>query len=597
MISKTARLRFRRIFRRRKRQMEDIGEQAEQQMERLFFRRLDKLIDIRRFIATWLLLPVILTAGIVLQTRALGAYYQTLRPASGGTYTEGMIGVFTNANPLYATGAADATVSRLLFGSLFMFNGSSVLAGDLASGYTVNDRGTIYTVTLKENLFWHDGMPITAEDVVFTYSVIQSPDAKSPLGPSWRGIGVKATDARTITFELPNSLSAFPAFMTNGIVPKHLLANIPLTQLRSASFNTVMPVGSGPFKWENVETTEDSDPNKREQNILLLPNPGYHAGSPKIDRFVLRTFREEERMVNFLERRELTAALGLDGLPIDMTDRSDEYSQYNIPLNSGNYLFLKNSHPILSDVKVRQALTQATNIKALLEKLPTPVIRLYGPLLRDHVGYDHALTQLPFNQERANQLLDEAGWVGRNQNDIRTKGEVPLTINLSSQAGSEYGIVIREIQLQWKEVGVEVVASLEEETDSQEIVIAHSYDALLYGLALGTDPDVFAYWHSSRADASVSNQLNLSEYKSSVADRALEAGRTRSDAALRAVKYRPFLEAWRNDAPAIALYQPKFYYLSRTKIENFGVSSLNSPVERLHNVHNWMIRQERVNKL
>ena len=104
---------------------------------------------------------------------------------------------------------------------------------------------------------------------------------------------------------------------------------------------------------------------------------------------------------------------------------------------------------------------------------------------------------------------------------------------------------------------------------------------------MGSDPDVYAYWHSSQA---VEDRYNLSLYKSEIADQSLEAGRSRPDIALRAVKYKPFLESWRNDVPAIGLYQPPIFYVSNVKIHNFNPHKLNTTAERFYNVNTWQVQ-------
>jgi peptide/nickel transport system substrate-binding protein len=118
-----------------------------------------------------------------------------------------------------------------------------------------------------------------------------------------------------------------------------------------------------------------------------------------------------------------------------------------------------------------------------------------------------------------------------------------------------------------------------------------SYDALLYGITIGKDPDVYVYWDSRNADVRSQTRLNFSDYKSAAADAALQAGRTRSDANLRAIKYQPFLQAWRDDAPAVGLYQPRFLYISHTKVYGLDEHAINTETERLSNVQNWMIRE------
>ena len=133
-------------------------------------------------------------------------------------------------------------------------------------------------------------------------------------------------------------------------------------------------------------------------------------------------------------------------------------------------------------------------------------------------------------------------------------------------------------------------------SELQSIIAVHGYDALLYGIEIGSDPDVYPYWASSQADVRSPTRLNFSEYKSPVADSALEAGRTRTDPAIRAIKYKPFLQAWHDDAPAIALYQPRFLYLTRGQIYGFEPTIMNKDINRYANVNNWMIRETKVLK-
>jgi peptide/nickel transport system substrate-binding protein len=227
--------------------------------------------------------------------------------------------------------------------------------------------------------------------------------------------------------------------------------------------------------------------------------------------------------------------------------------------------------------------------------LDYPAKTARAPLLSEHVGYNKQLVQLPYDPARANALLDQAGWTERKEG-IRAKGGVPLAFKLYSQSSGEYAAVAQKLQAQWRAVGVDVEVMLQDNSDLQTTVSQHAYDALLYGISLGTDPDVFPYWHSSQADARLTSRLNFSEYKSTPADKSLEAGRSRSDPTLRAIKYKPFLESWRQDAPAIALYQPRFLYIVRGQIFHFNPVAVNVPADRYSNVHNWMIREARVNK-
>jgi peptide/nickel transport system substrate-binding protein len=130
--------------------------------------------------------------------------------------------------------------------------------------------------------------------------------------------------------------------------------------------------------------------------------------------------------------------------------------------------------------------------------------------------------------------------------------------------------------------------------DFQTTLEFHTYDALLYGVSIGVDPDVYAYWDSSQADIRSTSRLNFSEYKSATADAALESGRTRLDPNLRTIKYKPFLQAWQTDAPALGLYQPRFLYITRGTVYNLTDHTLNTDADRYNSIAKWEIHTKKI---
>lgn len=589
MFDRASRLQWRRKFRRSKRQFEGIGQQAEEGVEKHFFKRVSRLTQVRRFIASWVVLFILLIGGVLYQARSLGASYLSLQPAPGGIYSEGILGSFTNANPIYAASSVDNSVVNLVFAGLFTFDENNKLVGELAKNWKVDDRGLNYTVTLNENLTWHDGEPLTSADVVYTYNMIKNPDAKSPLASSWQGITIKAKGPNQVVFTLPSILSSFPYSMVNGILPKHLLDGVPPTQLRSVTFNTKSPVGSGPFKWEAVEVI-GSDTQNRDQRIELLPFEDYVKGQPAIDKFLIRTFSEEEKLAEALGKREIDSAAGLSVMPENLKDDAS-LNDYNIALSSSVYVFFKNTSEPFTNVNVRKALSYAVDPKQIVDNVNSPVGASNGPLLAGQLGYDKTITQNVNNKQKAANLLDKAGW-RLNENNLREKAGKPLTFTLTTQENSTFNFVAQQLKKQWSDIGVEVEIIEQRDTDLQSALTVHNYDALLYGIAIGSDPDVFAFWHSSQADLRSPNSLNFSEYSSAKADRALEAGRTREDVLVRTAKYKSFLEAWRDDAPAVAIYQPRYLYLVRDPLFNFSHKTMNNGSDRLNDVSNWMVRRE-----
>lgn len=581
-------VRFRRDWRKNQKLVESFGHQAETLVERNFFRRFDHLVRVKRFVGAWMLLVFLLIGSVVAQTRGLGGYYQSMQPAPGGIFTEGIVGSYTNANPVYATGEVDQAVSRLVFAGLLTYNDKNQLVGDLADSWQSQNDGMQYLVHLRPHLTWQDGKPLTANDVLFTFHVIQNPDAQSPLNSSWQGVNITAVNNQTILFTLPNPLASFPYSLTTGIIPQHLLGNVAMDQMRSVEFNTTAPVGAGPFELKQLEVTGDT-PQTREEQIGLRPFEHYWAGNPMLDSFVIHAFSGSQQMVSSFNKGNITAMAGLDSLPANLAHDSSVQS-YSMPLTAATYVFFKTTSGVLSDKMVRQALVQDSNVNNIISQLGYTAMPVDEPLLRGQLGYNAAYRQYSYNTSAAAATLTADGWLP-GKNGIRYKNGLPLTFNLFAENTPEYTMVTNALTQTWQSLGVDVHVYLQSTTDLQPTLESHSYDALLDGVSIGVDPDVFVYWDSSQADIRSAGRLNFSEYQSATADASLEAGRTRTDPALRAIKYQPFLQVWQQDAPALGLYQPRFLYVSRGTIYGLHEHSINTDTDRYNDVQDWEIRQ------
>lgn len=594
MVNRASRLRFRRKFKQRRTKVEQVSKTAEENIDKHFFRRLNKFFSVRRFVIGWVLLLVLLSTGVIIQSRALTGFYQDLSPVAGGTFVEGQAGSFTNANPIYASSPVDKTVSKLVFSSLMQFNSDNELIGDVAKSMKVDKSAINYTIKLRDDVYWHDGHKLTSKDVIFTFNTIQDADAKSPLRSIWQKVKISYKNDYEVVFTLPHSLSSFPQSLTTGLIPEHLLSNIPASRLRSVAFNTASPVGSGPFKWRNIEVTGDK-PENRQEHIGLSRNGGYYKGAPLIEKFIVRSFHNNEDLLSSYQNNELTAVVGIDKVPNNKKS-NDSTQEFNLPLMAQISVFLKNSNPILKDAKVRQGLIHATDTNAVIARLGFPVIKSDSILLKNHIGYNPSITQRNFDIVKANKLLDQSGWKKRNSEGVRIKDGQELSLRLFSKDIPDYRVVAEELQSQWRKVGVKLDVILQTDEDLQSVIAFHNYDILLYGISLGDDPDVYAYWHSTQADATSSTRLNFSEYKSDIVDQALEGGRSRTDPKVRAIKYQPMLKSYADDAPAISLYQPRLLYRTSREVFNLHPGMIPVATDRFSNVEAWAIRQEFVNK-
>ncbi|HEY1645545.1 MAG TPA: ABC transporter substrate-binding protein, partial [Candidatus Saccharimonadales bacterium] len=344
-------LRFRRRLHQGELKAGDLSQQAEIGIERYFYRRVGRLYKVRRFVSGWLILLIVAIFATAGQTYLLSGYFQTLRPVPGGIYNEGVIGTFSTANPIYAVSDIDTTISRLIFSSLLTYNSDNQLVGELASSYSANALGNVYTVHLKPNLVWQDGQPLTSKDVVFTYDLIENPNAQSPLFNSWQGVQVTADGPLTVVFNLPNTLASFPEQLTGGILPEHLLANIPATEMRSATFNSSDPIGSGPFRWQDLSVS-GNNPDNAEEQIALVPFNRFVNGKPKLDEFVVYAYASQSQLINAFSSGQLTGAEGLDEVPASITGMKN-LQVHDLILTAGVYTFFKDSTGVLSNQAVR----------------------------------------------------------------------------------------------------------------------------------------------------------------------------------------------------------------------------------------------------
>lgn len=576
-------------LRRKLRRKYIIGQrQAEAQINRHIYSRFTRLYKVRRFVSVWILVLLACIVAVSIQTYMSNDYFETLEPTPGGVYNEGVLGTFSTANPIYATNDVDTTLSSLVFAGLFKYNTANQLVGNLASGYTVNSRGNVYTVTLRPHLFWQDHQPLTANDVVFTVNLIENPDALSPYFSSWQGITATAPNPTTVVFSLPDDLASFPRQLTVGILPEHLLANIPPSEMRSANFNTVNPVGSGPFKWQSIVVSGDT-PENAEEEIELIPFANYALGKPKLDAFVVHAYADQNQLVSDFKRGVLNGVEGLDQVPSGL---SSSTKVHNFIFTAGVYVFFKTSEGILSDQAVRTALVESVNQQKIISSLGYKTTPVTEPLLNGMLAYNSLYQQPSYNPAAAKSTLVGNGWTqGTNGQWIKSGQNLGFVLTVSNTP--EYLSVANQLVKYWHTLGANVSLQVLSSDSLNGALSEHAYQSILYAIAIGTDPDVFVYWDSSQADIR-STGLNLSEFTNSTADEALESGRTRINPTERIIKYQPFLQVWQQQLPALGLYQPRLLYLTSGPVYGLTNQQINSNSDRLSNVVNWEINEGRV---
>lgn len=549
---------------------------------RFILRRIENVRLVMTEIMIWLAAIALLIAGLGIQYSWNSQGSKKDGAKSGGVYVEGVIGNISTLNPLLAASEPEQAVSRLLFSSLYNYDVTGALHTDLAESMAVKDD-KVYTIKLR-NAVWHDGKKLTAEDVVYTINLIKNPQVRSPLRVNWLDISARAIDDSTVEFMLPAVYAGFSHALTFPVIPKHILQTVSPSSMREADFSS-NPVGSGPFAVKRVQTSESTSST---DVVRMEPNTKYYGAVSTLSRLELRAYGNESLLVKAVNSGEVSAASGLSLSAADNI-KPKQYSTKHWLLNKGVYLLMNNRSQTLQDARVRQALRYATDTSSIRATVGDNVARLDTPILQSQIA--QKLPAAPdYNLDKAKALLKEAGWT-YNQGQWKGKDGRPLAVAVTTSSGrDEYKKIVDALKQQWSKLGVDVQLR-EIDTSStttsfvQSVLQPRDYDALLYELELGADPDVFAYWHSSQASAS---GYNFANYSNRTVDNDLVGGRSRTNSALRAAKYIQFVNQWLNDAPAIGLYQSVGSYVlnnGASIVEPRG--SLNTMNDRYADVTTW----------
>ena len=575
------RFRHRRLLRRIRRSSHLTKRSIARYVERHIWGKWHHVRVIRKFLTLWGLVIVIGFIGTLQQINALAARSEYPVPEPGGTYTEAAVGSVGTLNPLLPESPTASDINRLIFSGLTRYNPKRQLVPDLATSWDVSDDGKTYTFHLRHGVKWQDGVPFTSSDVAFTLAAIQNPDSRSPLASSWDGVKVQTKDDSTVEYDLPQALNSFLDSTTVGIVPQHLLDSVDPTMLRVASFNQ-NPVGTGPFQ---IKTFAPSA-----KLIELTANPKYYLGRPKLDEFDFKFYETTEDTIRAYAQQQVTS-------PGRITPASYSDSLVQTGLVTRNFtlpeietLFFANADPILSDTSLRTILSRSLDRQSIVDQAVNGQgVALTQPLLPGQLGYTTKYQPPALTPAAARTALDAAGWVQAKPGAIRAKGTAKLKLSLVTLEGGELARAASEIKQQWSSLGIEVdVTTAGLDQLQQTYMRPRNFQMLLYGINLGSDPDVYSFWHSSQA---ADPGVNLSAYNSSDADHALEAARIKSDPLVRQGKYDTFLKAWDQDAPAAVLYQAGYSYGTRDTVAGITAHRLVVPADRFYDVQRWTVRE------
>ena len=493
-------------------------------------------------------------------------------PAYGGTLTEGAVGNPQFINPLLAISDADRDLSTLTYSGLMGLSSTGSLVPVLAESYTVSADGRTYTFVLRKNAKFSDGSPVTADDVVFTVKKAQDPALKSPEYADWSGVQVVAIDARTVRFTLTKAYTPFLSLTTLGILPSRLWQNISDTEFPFSTLET-SPVGTGPFKVVGISRGSSG----LIQSVSLVENPDFAPGRPYLNGIDFNFYANTDDLSQALASGAIESTYGIPKKGALTAPYARVFGVFWNP--SQNQVYAR--------AEVRKALSLAIDRQAIVSS----VLGGYATPIMGPVPPGEGVKQVPVpgaSTQAAANVLEAAGWVydgtARAWKNAAAK-QTLSSITIRTSNVPELKNVASAVKTDWENLGISVDIELYEPGDlSQNVIRPRKYEALLYGMVIGRDQDLYAFWDSQEQN---DPGLNIALYANKTVDALLEDARSTADSSARANDLQKIEDTVAADYPAAFIYAPNFVYAVPSDLRGVSLPQIITPSDRFATVASW----------
>jgi peptide/nickel transport system substrate-binding protein len=466
-----------------------------------------------------------------------------------------------NLIPALSSSEISGQVDAMLFEKLVEINDSMNVIGDhgarpsLANSWTWAPDSLSIAFHLDPKAHWSDGVPVRAQDVIYSYRVNKSKFVGSSLIPALSDVdSVTARDSLTavIWFRARSLEQFFNGATQVRVLPAHLMQNTPDSALQTTPYGRT-PVGSGPYRfvrWVSGSTIE------------LAADSTFHRGRPKIDRLIWSISTNPDAALLRLYSGEANFADKLRKQDIDEIAKHPELKVVSYPSMLAYYVLFnergrkgKGSSPIFADREVRRALSMAIDRRGAVTTVfsaETPL--LLGPYTSNLAPYDPNIVQLPYAPDSAAKILERRGWL-LGKDGIRHKGDVALKFSLlvpgSSSQRQQMAVMIQDM---FKRVGASMSIEHVDFPTQNARLAAHDYDASFEGMSLDPTPSgIRQEW--SIAAAKADGISNTAHYMNTEFDATVDSAMAAMDSKASIALYRRAYTIIANDAPAIWLYE------------------------------------------
>ena len=537
----------------------------------------------------------------------------TFVPIVARPYREGVLGRATSVNPLTAVTRADHDLVALVFSGLVALGPGEAIVPGLASDWSVDSAGKVWTFRIRDDARWQDGVPVTADDVVFTVGVLQDPSYGGPGAASWRDVTARATGQRTVTFELSTPIGGFLQAATQPIVPAHLLRGIPISQLGDDAFGRA-PIGTGPFQLVTLDdqhavlkparydpVAPDQPGRSAAPTRTLAPagsTPRSGRPMPFLSGIEMRFFDDPGALAAAYEAGDVDAAAGLP--PQEATRLAGEPGsrllRYPTSRLTVVVLNLRKSRPEFRDPKVRVALLEAIDRDAIVkDAFGGGAVRADAPIPPGSWAFDRAASpRLPYDQVATRKALLAAGWKAVTGGLARPGDKTPLAFDLLSPDAISNPVTFaaaRRIAADWRRLGLKVsqVGLSAADLVGQRLRTG-GFAAAVVDVNVGLDPDLYPLLASTQT---TSNGINFSGLQDLALDKLLVAARGPGSDEARRAAYAVLQKALATGQYILPIAFRDELVVARDSLSGPAIRPIGDPADRFWDVLTWRLAVDR----
>jgi peptide/nickel transport system substrate-binding protein len=468
------------------------------------------------------LVAAVAVLGLAWVMEAAGS--ESASPAAGATdagkviYKVGWTRQPDNLNPFIGFESPAFEMWYLSYDSLVGYDPKTLSpskgedATGLATDWSVSDDGLTWTFTIRKNAKWDDGVPLTAKDVAFTYNlIVNNPEQTSNL-TAYTNLITKATavDDYTVEFQCSKPKPDMDRHWV-PILPEHIWSKVPVKDIGRKYQNTPPYVGSGPFKC--VEW-------KKNSYVRLVANPNWWGPKPKIDEIFFTYYTNGDTMLQDIKAGTIDGACNLVPTQVKQLQSDPNIEARAIATDAFDELAFNcyegpsKGHPVLRDVKFRQALNYAVDLQKAVDLImmgsTTPGTTIIPPNYYSDPDWHWeppADVKYTFDPEKAKQLLDEAGYPDGDGDGVREYKGKPIELRLVARSESSEEQQMAKLFAGWfKDVGVPIKLSVMDSSTLSDTILNYEgdvltpdYDMFLWGWYLDYDPgSMLSYFTESQ---------------------------------------------------------------------------------------------------